>query len=513
MIIHKKEEERKESMDRLWGEAFTKPPPDEVIEFMAGRDVKGVKAADENLIGFDIWGSKAHVIMLWRQNIISCEDVKVILKGLNEVQNLWELGKFNLDPEREDVHTNIESFIIERYGAKYGGKIHTARSRNDQVVLDMRLYLREEVLQFVDATIGLIECILRRATYNLEAVMPGFTHYQHAMLTTFSHVLLSFAAALKRDILRYRGWYDLFNRCPLGSVSSYSTTFPIDRELTSRILGFDGPEPNSIDPITNRWEPETEMAFIISIQMNHLSTIAQSLILLSTQEFNMVELDDQYKTGSSIMPQKKNPCSMEVIKAKAALSHGLLIGLLSIGKSNMFGYNRDTQWTKYLIMDLVRECKPTLPILEGVIETIRVKKERMYEEGTKGFIAATALLESIVQNYNLPFREAKSLIEKAVRYSEIEGQEKVTFSSLRKALKEKGISIPITREQVDRYQEPMEIINRKNALGGPSPDTVSYSIQTIREDLRKEKEWLKQKRKRIDEVNKEIKEIEQSLDI
>ncbi|MDI6704239.1 MAG: argininosuccinate lyase [bacterium] len=500
-------------MDRLWGKAFKQHPTKEVIEFMAGRDVKGCKAADENLIEFDIWGTKAHVIMLWKQNIISREDVKVILKGLNEIQNLWKLGRFNLDPEREDVHTNIESFIIERYGIEYGGKIHTARSRNDQVVLDMRLYLREEALQLVDATIDLVECILEKASENLEVVMPGFTHHQHAMLTTFSHVLSSFAVAIKRDILRYRGWYNLFNRCPLGGVSSYSTTFPIDRELTSHMLGFDGPEPNSIDPITNRWEPETEMAFILSMAMNHLSTIAQTLILLSTTEFNMVELADQYKTGSSIMPQKKNPCSMEVIKAKAALSHGLLMSLLSIGKSNMIGYNRDTQWTKYLIMDLVRECKPSLHILKGVIETLQVKKERMYEQCNRGFITATSLLESIVQDCNLPFREAKFLIEEAVRYSEIEGSEKVTFSSLRKALKEKGIDISITQKQVDEYQDPMQIINRKRTLGGPSQDAVSLSIQTIREDLRRDKEWLEQKRKMIDEAKGRIKDIEESLNI
>ena len=227
------------------------------------------------------------------------------------------------------------------------------------------------------------------------------------MATTFGHLLLSFAEALERDVQRFVHWFDLFNKNPLGAAAGYGTSFNLDRQLTSKLLGFDGPTENVTDPITQRWEPEAELAYDVAVMMDHLSTMAQTLILLSTREFNMVRLNDRHCTGSSIMPQKRNPCSLEVIKAKTSFAHGMVVSLLSVGKALFMGYNRDTQWTKYWIMDLVDESKPALSVMTDVIRLLQVNKTQMLKQAQEEFAGATSLMEWMVRHGSLPLRKAK----------------------------------------------------------------------------------------------------------
>jgi argininosuccinate lyase len=500
-------------MDKLWGSRFHREPPGRIIEFLSGRDVQGVPPSDQDLIEYDIWGSRAHAIMLCRQGIISEEDLKVILRGLRDVEGLSARGEFVLEGSKEDIHTNVEGFLIGQYGVESAGKLHTGRSRNDQVALDMRLYMRQGVFDFIGDLDGLIGAFLEKAREHVNTVMPGFTHHQHAMITTFAHVLLSFAAPLERDIWRFIHWYRLFNKNPLGGVAGYGSTFPLDRELTSKLLGFDTFHENTLDPITNRWEPELEFAHAAVMTMNHLSTVAQSLILMSTSEFDMVRLDDTHCSGSSVMPQKRNPDALEVIRAKASVAQGILAGLLSLGKSSFIGYNRDSQWTKYLIMDMIRECKPPLGVMREIIELLQVNREAMLKQCTRGFVSATALLEELVQRTEVPFRQAKVLVEKAVKYSEDKGADVVTLEGFRQALKETKLDLDMSEKDLQEAQDPAKIVSKMASKGGPSAEAVKGQIEGIEKNLQESRRWRLEGLRRIEDAKKEIRRIELSLGI
>ncbi|MGB9627428.1 MAG: argininosuccinate lyase [Thermodesulfobacteriota bacterium] len=498
-------------IEKLWGGRFKEMPSNEMIDFLSGRDVKGIPPCDERLIPYDLWGNQAHVLMLCKQKIISRQDGKKILKGLRKIETLHQQGKFRLDPSKEDVHSNIESFLIEQMGIEIGGKIHTGRSRNDQIVLDMRLYLRDQVLRFMEGLLSLMEVLLQRAEEHSLTIMRGYTHHQPAMVTTFGHLLVSFGEALVRDMQRFMHWFNLFNKNPLGSAAGYGTSLPLDRNLTSKLLGFDGPTENVTDPITQRWEPEAEVAYDVTVMMDHLSTMAQTLILLSTHEFHMVRLNDRHCTGSSIMPQKRNPCSLEVIKAKASLAHGMLVSLLSLGKALFIGYNRDTQWTKYWIMDLIEECQPAVSVMAEVVEFLQVNKDQMRKWALEGFSGATALMEWMVQKRFLPLRKAKMVVEKAVQYSEREKKERVSYPSLKKALGEMKIQIPITEKEVEEVQHPERVLTQPSAIGTPSEKRLEENIISIRKKLKDHQSWLKRERGKIFEAKQLLLKMERQL--
>jgi argininosuccinate lyase len=491
-------------ISKLWGGRFEELPSKETVEFLSGRDVKGIPPCDERLIPYDLWGSRAHVLMLCRQGILSKQDGKKILQGLNEVEALCRRGKFRLDPSREDVHSNIETFIIGRIGIESGGKIHTGRSRNDQIVLDMRLYLRDQVLEFVEGLTGLIGILLKRGEEYRSALMPGYTHHQHAVVTTFGHLLLSFAEGLQRDAQRLVHWYALFSKNPLGAAAGYGTSFPLDRRLTSRLLGFDGPEESVTDPITQRWEPEVELAYAVAVMLNHLSSMAQTLILLSTHEFGMVRLDDRHCSGSSVMPQKRNPCSLEVMKGKTSFAHGMVVSLLSAGKALFMGYNRDTQWTKYWIMDLIDESKPALSVMTDVIRLLRIDENRMLEEAQREFAGATRLMEWMVRTHGLPLRKAKMVIEKAVKYSEKERTGKVSYPSLKKALNEMNLNLPVTTKKLEKIQSPEDALLE-------TEKRVKEHQRSLLKRVKNTRGWLIQKRKEIEKAKALVFKLEKEL--
>ena len=494
---------------KLWGSAFEIEPEKAVIDFTAGRDVIGLPPVDLYLLPYDILGDKAHCVMLYKTGIISKKDAQVILKGLDEINKLASQNKFQLDESKEDVHTNVESWLIDKYGIESAGRLHTARSRNDQTNLDTRLYLKDQVGNFVAQLLLLNETLLASADKYGDVLLPGFTHHQHAMVTTFGHLMLMFSSMVIRDAKRFTTWYKLHNFNPLGSIVSYGTSFPIDRHITSELLGFEGPEVNSLDEITNRWEAESDLAFAIAVLMDHLSVISETLILFCTPQFGMVKIADSYSTGSSIMPQKKNPDSLEVIKGKASVASGLLQGLLGMGKANFIGYNRDSQWAKYLITDLVRECILAPSIVKGVIETLSINKAKMEEWCNKGFIGTTSLLEQIASNYNLPFRKAKIVIEKAVKYSK--DCDKLSFAAVKKALAEEKIKIKLSEKQVADWQDPNVILKLTKSFGSPGVQSCKQSSQILRNEAKKLYAWLAEKetdrQKAENLLNKEIAKI------
>ncbi len=498
-------------VEKLWGGRFEELPSKEMVDFLSGRDVRGIPPCDERLIPYDLWGNRAHVLMLCQQGLLSKQDGKKIVRGLREIERLHQKGKFRLDASKEDVHSNIESYLIERIGIGSGGKVHTGRSRNDQIVLDMRLYLRDQALEYVEGLIFLMETLIRKADEHRSTVMPGFTHHQHAMATTFGHLLLSFTEALERDARRFSQWVALFNESPLGAAAAYGTTFHLDRQLTAKLLGFDGPTENVTDSITQRWEPEAELAYDAAVMMDHLSTMAQSLILLSTREFNMVRLNDRHCTGSSIMPQKRNPCSLEVIKAKTSFTHGMMLSLLSVGKALFMGYNRDTQWTKYWIMDLVNESKPALSVMADVIRLLQVNRAQMLKLAQEEFIGATPLMEWLIGYGHLPMRKAKMVVERAVKYSEKEGREKVSHQSLMKALGEMKINLSVNEKDVDEVQRPERVLSRALSFGAPSEKRIKEGTVSLRNKVQGHRNWLIRKRRGIERAKALLFKMEKEL--
>jgi argininosuccinate lyase len=500
-------------IEKLWGGRFQEMPTETTVNFLSGRDVRGIPPSDEALIPYDLWGSRAHVLMLCRRSILSKTDGRKILAGLQEVEKLHARGKFRLDPSREDVHTHTESFLIDRLGIEYGGKIHTGRSRNDQIVLDMRLFLRDQALDYAEELIALVDTLLKQAEAHRLTVMPGYTHHQHATVTTFGHLLLSFAEALDRDIQRFFHWFSLFNRNPLGAAAGYGTCFNLDRRLTARLLGFDSPSGNVTDPITQRWEPEADLAFASAAMMDHLSTMAQTLMLFSTNEFGLVRLSDRHCSGSSIMPQKRNPDTLEVIKGKTSFIHGMLVSLLSVGKSLFIGYNRDTQWTKYWIMDLIAESKPAIPIMREIIELLQVNEGRMLELARKEFLGATPLMEWLTDRCGVPLRKAKMAMEKAVRYSEEEGRETISRDSFIKALREMKMDLPANVREVEAVQKPERILSHLRSFGMPSERRIRENIASLRRGVKRHRTGLAERKRRIQEARDLVTKMEMELGV
>jgi argininosuccinate lyase len=503
--------DRKRKVEKLWGGRFKKKTSALFETFTAGRDTKGILPADEKLIPYDLWGNRAHVVMLAKQRIISKHEARTLIRGLREIEDDWLKGKFRLDPWKEDVHSAVESQLIARYGLDIGGKIHTGRSRNDQIALDMRLYMKEQALEFISGLVSLLGILLRTAQKHRGKIFPGFTHHQVAQITSLGHFWLSFAEELRRDIQRFQEWYVRFNENPLGSMTGYGTSFPIDKNFTSKVLGFDGPCPNTLDPIQCRWEPEAELAFVIATMMNHLSSLAQNLIILSMEEFALFRLDDSQCSGSSMMPQKRNPDALEVVKAKASLAHGILASLLSIGRGLFLGYNRDQQWTKYLIMDVIDETLPAAGVMAETVRKIKVDDKRLIEICRRGFIAAPDFLEKMVQDWGGAFRQAKMAVEKAVKYSEQEAKEEISEKALRKALMEEGVDFKFGERYLSEAQDPQRIIARRKAIGGTSSEALGRHYERLSRFRGDTKKWFSGRKREPEQAKRMLAKEEKAL--
>ncbi len=481
---------------QVWGSRLSAPPDELNVEFCAGRDVSFLPMADESLLEYDIWTNLAHSSMLLKVGILQKDEYKQLEEALHRLYDDFRQGIFHLDPAKEDVHINVEHYITDTREIAAGKRIHTGRSRNDQVATDMRLYMRDRIIEIAVNLVSLIRCILERAGRETDTLMPGFTHYQPAMLTTVGHWLTSWSQALMRDLAGLIQNLETLNFSPLGAAAAFGTSWPIDREYSAELLGFDGVDENSLDCVSTRGENETRIASTISILMNHLGTISQDIILLGTPYYGMLRVDDRFVTGSSIMPQKRNSDFAEIIRSKAAMSHGILMSLLGVQKGAMSGYNRDSQQTKYLFMDLIRECLDAPAILTGVISSLVFNREVMLEQCKRGFMNSADVADWLSQSFSLSFRDCYDVLSLAVKYSEDSGE--LTYDALQRSIKEIGLSVSIERDDIEFLNSPSSMLDKKQHVGAPAAEPVEGMIRSQSQRLEKLESELHRFSERVD---------------
>lgn len=392
-------------MDKMWAGRFLKALDKEADDFNSSIHF------DKKMYRQDIRGSMAHATMLAACNIISKEDSETIIDSLQEILDDLECGKLEFDLDAEDIHMFVESELTKRIG-DCGKRLHTARSRNDQVALDIRLYLRDESSEIISLIKALIGAIYKQASENTETVVPGYTHLQRAQPIMFAHHLLAYAMMFIRDIGRIEDAVRRMNSSPLGSCALAGTTYPTDRAMTAKLLGFDSVCHNSIDGVSDR-DFCVELMSAFSVIMMHLSRFSEEVILWSSWEFKFIELDDSYTTGSSIMPQKKNPDMAELVRGKTGRVYGDLMAMLTILKGIPLAYNKDMQEDKEAIFDSAETVKKCLRVFTPMIETMTVRKDKMYAAAEEGFINATDLADYLVKKGH-PFRAAYKTVGQIV---------------------------------------------------------------------------------------------------
>jgi argininosuccinate lyase len=454
------------SQDKPWAGRFTQPTDKFVEEFTASIDF------DKRMYRYDIQGSTAHARMLAKQGIISHDEAQTIMRGLESILADIEAGNFEFSIALEDIHMNIEARLIERIGT-VGGKLHTARSRNDQVALDVRLYLRDEVkavLGYIDA---LQESLLGQAEQNLNVIMPGYTHLQTAQPVLFAHHMLAYYEMFKRDAGRMADVLGRLNYLPLGAGALAGTTFPIDREFVAEQLGFAGVTRNSLDSVSDR-DFALEFCAASSILMMHLSRLSEELILWSSADFAFIELTDAFCTGSSIMPQKKNPDVPELVRGKTGRVYGNLMALLTLMKSLPLAYNKDMQEDKEPLFDTIDTVKGSLKIFADMIRDMQVKAENMRIAAARGFSTATDVADYVVRK-GLPFRQAHEVVGKTVRYCIETGKDIPELS-----LEEFRQFSPLIEADIYQFVTLEASVNARRATGGTAREAVEREIARAR---------------------------------
>jgi len=394
-------------MAQLWGGRFTKETDKLVYNFNASISF------DQKFYKQDIEGSIAHVVMLAKQGILTNEEKDAIVKGLTGIREDVDNGKLEITDAYEDIHSFVEANLIDRIG-DVGKKLHTGRSRNDQVALDMKLYTRAEVLQIDILLKSLLETLIEIMEKNIDTYMPGFTHLQKAQPITLAHHLGAYFEMFKRDRLRMKDIYTRMNYCPLGAGALAGTTYPLDRDYTASLLGFEGPTLNSIDSVADR-DYLIEFLSALSTIMMHLSRFSEEIIIWNSNEYRFVEIDDAYSTGSSIMPQKKNPDIAELVRGKTGRVYGALISLLTTMKGIPLAYNKDMQEDKELTFDAIDTVKGCILLFNGMIGTMKFNKAIMEKSAMNGFTNATDAADYLV-NKGVPFRDAHGIIGRLVLY-------------------------------------------------------------------------------------------------
>lgn len=392
-------------MAQLWGGRFTKETDQLVYDFNASIRF------DRRLYAEDIRGSIAHVMMLARQNILTEAEKEDIIEGLEGILSDVENGKLPMSEKYEDIHSFVEATLIERIGEP-GKKLHTGRSRNDQVALDMKMYVRSEVRKLDDLLRDLLQVLLSTMEENLETYMPGFTHLQKAQPVTLAHHLGAYFEMFKRDHERLMDLEKRMNTCPLGSGALAGTTYPLDRQYTASLLGFDGPTLNSMDGVSDR-DYLVELLSDLSLIMMHLSRFSEEVIIWNSNEYQFVEIDDAYSTGSSIMPQKKNPDIAELVRGKTGRVYGALNALLVSMKGIPLAYNKDMQEDKEWAFDAIDTARHCLTLFTGMLETMQYHKDRMEESARHGFTNATDVADYLV-NHGVAFRDAHGIVGRLV---------------------------------------------------------------------------------------------------
>ena len=393
------------NMAQLWGGRFTKETDRLVYEFNASISF------DKRFYAQDIRGSIAHVMMLARQGILTGTEKDEIVNGLEGILSDVESGKLEITDQYEDIHSFVEATLIDRIGEP-GKKLHTGRSRNDQVALDMKLYARDEVHILNQLVRELLLSILTIMEENVDTYMPGFTHLQKAQPVTLAHHMGAYFEMFRRDHERLVGIYDRMDTCPLGSGALAGTTYPLDRDYTASLLGFEGPTRNSMDGVSDR-DYLLELLSALSIMMMHLSRFSEEVIIWNSNEYQFVEIDDAYSTGSSIMPQKKNPDIAELVRGKTGRVYGALNALLVAMKGIPLAYNKDMQEDKEWVFDAIDTAKGCLVLFTGMLRTLTFKKEQMEDSAKHGFTNATDAADYLV-NHGVPFRDAHGIVGQLV---------------------------------------------------------------------------------------------------
>ena len=449
-------------MAQLWGGRFTKETDKLVYNFNASISF------DQKFYAQDIRGSIAHVTMLQKQGILTKEEKESIIEGLKGIQADVENGTLEITDEYEDIHSFVEANLIDRIG-EAGKRLHTGRSRNDQVALDMRLYTRDEIEALDTLLKELLEVLLKLMKEHIETYMPGFTHLQKAQPVTLAHHLGAYFEMFKRDRLRMKDIRKRMNYCPLGAGALAGTTYPLDREYTAELLGFDGPTLNSMDSVSDR-DYLIEMLSAMSTVMMHLSRFCEEVIIWNSNEYQFVEIDDAYSTGSSIMPQKKNPDIAELVRGKTGRVYGALMSLLTTMKGIPLAYNKDMQEDKELVFDAIDTTKGCLALFTGMLRTMRFRKQRMEDSAKNGFTNATDAADYLV-NHGVPFRDAHGIVGQLVLYC-IDKNIALDDMSLEEY---KAIS-PVFEEDIYEAISMKTCVEMRNTIGAPGKSAMEQAI-------------------------------------
>lgn len=460
-------------MAQLWGGRFTRETDKLVYNFNAS------VSFDKKFYRQDIEGSIAHVVMLEKQGILTKEEKDEIVKGLTGIRQDVENGVLQITEEYEDIHSFVEANLIERIG-EAGKKLHTGRSRNDQVALDMRLYTRAEVLAADELLKELLETLLHIMEENIETYMPGFTHLQKAQPVTLAHHIGAYFEMFKRDRLRLRDIYGRMNYCPLGAGALAGTTYPLDRYYTASLLGFEAPTLNSMDSVSDR-DYVIEFLSALSTIMMHLSRFCEEIIIWNSNEYRFVEIDDSYATGSSIMPQKKNPDIAELIRGKTGRVYGALISILTTMKGIPLAYNKDMQEDKELTFDAIDTVKGCILLFTGMISTMSFCKDRMEASAKNGFTNATDAADYLVGK-GVPFRDAHGIVGQLVLYCI---EKKIALEDM--CLEEFKAVSPVFEEDIYDAISMKTCVEKRMTMGAPSREAVEKVISIYRQRLNENK--------------------------
>lgn len=453
----------------LWGARFTSEADQRLQEFNSSI------AVDSKMYAHDIKGSIAHVTMLAKQGIVDEESKKEIIENLKQIKEDIDHGVLIIDPKAEDIHMFIEGELTKRTIA--GKKLHTARSRNDQVAVDFKMYAMDACNTISKLLTELIEVLLHQASLHLDTIMPGYTHLQRAQPITFAHHLMAYVEMFKRDLSRLKDAEKRANVCPLGSGALATTTYPIDRNMTASLLDFDGPTLNSLDGVSDR-DFAIEMISVYSLIMMHLSRMCEEIILWCSWEFKFMELDDAFATGSSIMPQKKNPDVAELVRGKTGRVYGNLNTLLSMLKNLPLAYNKDLQEDKEAFIDSAETVEICLVTMIPMIDTWKVIKLRMRQAASRGFINATDCADYLTKK-GIAFRDAYSIVGQLVKYcvDHDKDLESLTLDEYKQAS-------PIFKEDVYEAISLETCVNKRKVVGGPAPETVQKHISLVKEEMK-----------------------------
>ena len=456
---------------KLWGGRFTKETNELVNNFNASISF------DQKFYKQDIEGSIAHVRMLGKQGILTGEEMQAIVACLKEILADVEAGRLVITDEYEDIHSFVEATLIDRIGDP-GKKLHTGRSRNDQVALDMKLFTRDEI-QEIDAQVKeLLEVILHVMEENVETYMPGFTHLQKAQPITLAHHMGAYFEMFRRDHERLKDISKRMNTCPLGSGALAGTTYPLDREYTAELLGFDGPTLNSMDGVSDR-DYLLELLSALSIMMMHLSRFCEEVIIWNSNEYQFVEIDDAYSTGSSIMPQKKNPDIAELVRGKTGRVYGALTSILTTMKGIPLAYNKDMQEDKELTFDAIDTVKGCIALFTGMVSTMQFNKANMEASAKRGFTNATDAADYLV-NHGVPFRDAHGIVGRLVLLCLDKG---ISLDEL--PLSEYKEISPVFEEDIYEAISMKTCVEKRVTLGAPGPDVMEQVIAQNKEYLEK----------------------------